>query len=103
MVDFIYITPFGIAGFLIAVVLTRHGEVLEFWPKTVNFLIRVNRLKNPNRVQQMVIKITYGCGKCVAGQIAFWYSVIKVTDFMIGFTLVVCSIFVAYAIEKYYE
>lgn len=95
---------FGAAGFLVAAVLTFPGEVLDWWPGLVQWITRT-RGKSPvdyNKFQFIISKITYICPKCIAGQLAFWFSVFSLSIGQ-GFICVTLSIFFAFAIEKKYE
>ena len=98
---FEYALYFAIVGFLIAEVLTLEGEVLSWFPKFVRYLIRAeDSPRNWNTLQAAIIKITYNCPKCIAGQLTFWFFVssIDLQGILFGVPL---SIFLAVVLQKY--
>lgn len=101
----IYGFTFGAAGFLVASVLTQPGEVLDWWPALVRRVFRLSNCSTSdwNALQWAAFKTTYGCAKCVAGQIGLWASFLLFDQWGQGVACVVLAIFSAYAIERYYE
>lgn len=100
----IYSIAFGITGFLVSAILTQPGEVLAWWPEVVQWVARTKK-KSPmeyNAVQWWFSKITYLCGKCIAGNLSIWYAFFELEPGS-GFVTVSLSIFSAWAIEKYYN
>lgn len=94
---------FAITGHLIAGPLSFPGEVLAWWPGLVKWITRTTS-KSPadwNPVQWWFSKITYLCGKCIAGNLAFWYAVL-VLEPGSGFISVSLSIFLAYILDRHY-
>jgi len=97
-------TIFGMAGFLVSAVLTRDGEILDWWPRVVRGLIRAksNDFYLYNSTQVFFHKLLVGCSKCVAGQLAFWFMVFS-GDYGHIAPVVIVAVFSAFSIEKYYE
>lgn len=99
----IYAIAFAAAGFLISGPLSFPGEVLAWWPEVVKWVTRTKR-KSPaeyNALQWWLSKITYLCGKCIAGNLAFWYAFFELEPGG-GFVVVSLSIFFSWAIDKHY-
>jgi len=60
---------FGLFGYLVANVLTAHGEILHPWARLVVWVFRLNK-SNPadwNILQQWAFSALYGCAKCISG------------------------------------
>lgn len=105
---------FGVFGYLVAVVLTQPGEILANLPSVIQRLNGTMTwdwgkkkncalVKNPmewNAFQHWSNKITWNCGKCIAGFWALIYSLISLPVGQ-GFTCVVLAIFTAHAIERW--
>lgn len=94
----------GMAGFLIASVLTRDGEILDWYPKLVKWILRVQN-KDPfsyTKVEFLIIKLAFGCAKCLSGQIAFWFFFFH-TDLAHTAVTVVVGIFSGFALDRHYE
>ena len=91
----------GITGYLIANVLAQPGEVLAYWPGLVKWLNRSARVSpmDWNWFQHWTNKITWLCGKCIAGNIAVVYTVFS--GLGQGFHCIALAIFTAYALEKW--
>ena len=93
---------FGLAGFLIAGPLTMSGEILDWYPKLIRWLIRAHEVPQRNtKTQNFISKLAYGCCKCVGGQLALWISVLGLEE-GIGHTAatVVVAVFFAYFVEQ---
>lgn len=93
---------FGLAGYLAAGPLAMPGEVLAWWPGLVQWLNRSRGKSsvNWNPAQHWSNKITWFCGKCIAG---FWslISAVFVYDVTMGqgFVCVTLAIFTAHFID----
>lgn len=99
----IYALAFATAGFLIAGPLSFPGEALAWWPAVVKWVTRTKG-KSPaeyNALQWWLSKITYLCGKCIAGNLAFWYAFFELEPGS-GFITVSLSIFFAWIIDTHY-
>ena len=95
---------FGMAGFLIAGPLTMRGEILDWWPKLVRWIIRASPDPGRNTNLQLYIsKLAFGCSKCIAGQLALWISLLVFESIGHIAASVVVAIFSAYFIEQRYE
>lgn len=102
---FIVGSVFGITGFLIASVLTQAGEILFFIPLVVRFvtLSKNKPIAKYNPIQYWIAKITYACGKCIAG---FWCMIFVISNVGLdGLELhsisgVIQAIFLAYLLEQ---
>lgn len=57
----------AIIGLLWTHVLTESGNIFGWWPQVAN------KISN----HKAWIKIAYGCEKCIAGQIALWWTVYR--------------------------
>lgn len=91
-------------GYLVANILTIPGEVLAHLPRIVQWVNR-SRGVSPfdwNALQHWSNKITWNCGKCIAG---FWslISSLLIHQHTLGqgFVLVTLAIFTAHATEKW--
>lgn len=94
----------GVFGFLMGSVLTKPGEIFGYLPLYFGRRWSFDLEQLPKGAY-WIAKVTWACGKCIAGNFALWYSLI----FDIGniFSNVVLAVFVAYVItkinERYFE
>ena len=90
----------GIFGFLMAKVLTRPGEIFGFLPLWFGKRWAFDLDSLPVAAYWLA-KVTWACGKCIAGNLALWYSLIIEPKAV--FFNVVLAIFVAYQTTRVNE
>lgn len=93
---------FGSIGYLIANVLTEPGEILSKWPSVVKWVTRSDDSPRDWEWWQWYDnKVTWMCGKCIAGHTALWVFICR---WLWGYTasveVIVFSILTAYVLEK---
>jgi len=87
----------GIFGFLMANVLTKPGEVFGFIPRWFSNKFGHDISEYRNGIYWLA-KVTWMCGKCIAGNIALWYSLIVQPEAV--FYNVVIAIFIGYITQE---
>lgn len=93
----------GVFGFLMANVLTASGEIFAFIPRFVSFVtFAPKQVKKWTLFHYWIARITYGCGKCIAGfwsiiYCFFYENTMQVDDV---FKFVVVAIFTAYFLSR---
>lgn len=90
-------------GFLVAGVLAHPGEALAYLPRIVQWANR-SRGRSPvdwNILQHWTNKVTWNCGKCIAGFWCLIYCTFSHFTAGQGFQCVTLAIFTAYAIERW--
>lgn len=104
--DLEHAAPIAIASFLFCEVLTRQGQVFEWWPNVVTFALRT-RGKHPsefNLIQRIASAWLYDCAKCQAGAISgfsyFWWPPQSFEAFA---WRIVAAIFIAFFLQQRYE
>ena len=70
--------------------LTQNGEIFDFVPGAIQ---RIS-------INPKINKMLYACSKCVAGQIAFWHSVLTLQNPIDAFLLCVWTVFWAYVLSR---
>ena len=90
----------GLFGFLMAKVLTNPGEIFGFIPfmygKRYSF-----DLDSLDLIPYWIAKITFACSKCIAGNLALWYSLIW--DNIGIFENITIAIFIGYITTRIHE
>ncbi len=71
--------------------LTEGGNIFDFWPKIANKISQNDKW----------LHLAYGCPKCLAGQIALWWSLYVYHLDMIVFFNVIYSIFITLILETW--
>lgn len=87
----------GVFGYLMANVLTKPGEVFGFLPRWFSNKYGHDISEYRTSIYWLA-KVTWMCGKCIAGNIAIWYSL--TFDIYGMFYNVVIAIFTGYIIEE---
>ena len=71
--------------------LTEGGNIFDFWPKIANKISQ----------NDYWIHLAYGCPKCLAGQIALWWSLCLFGFDIIVFWNIIYAIFITLIIETW--
>jgi len=92
-------------GFLVGHVLTKPGEILDWWPDAVHKALGL-RSNNPNdwpEWKYKLTKVTYLCGKCISGQLSVLAGIFffLVCGFSVGqcYSYVVLSVFFTWVMQ----
>ena len=92
---------FGALGYLIANVLIQPGEILSKWPSVVKWITRSSDSpRDWGGWQYWLHKITWNCGKCIAGNLSLLFLVAYHNEDLAKAPIIVFSILIAYVLEK---
>jgi hypothetical protein len=68
---------FGILGFVYTNLLTQPEQIFSGWYKLLYKLFKIDARNAEGKGYHPLFMVLVHCEKCVAGQIAFWYYLIK--------------------------
>lgn len=102
----IYAITVGLWAYLFTCVLTQSGEVFSFVPKTVLKLLKVSLDTSYSTLpiwKYAIIKITFFCAKCHAGQFALWSFFFTEGGYSLfnHFSFITIAIFTSFITSKY--